>query len=157
MEEKKWAVLTNTGFPKGVHENLPLSGPEKEKFELREKYGPCMKELFYVDTNIHPGAWAVEGNWWNGPIPLEYCHPTHVHEYDETLVFIGSDPNDVSALGGEVDVYIEGEPVKINKTCQVFIPAGTKHCPLHVTKLERPFIMVAVANNSHYYKSTPET
>ncbi len=157
MSEKKWAVLTNTGFPKGVHENLPLSGPEKEKFELRAKYGPCMKELFYVDTNIHPGAWAVEACWFCGSIPIEYCHPTHVHDYDETILFMGTDPNDPSDLGAEVDLYIEGEPVKIDKTCQVFIPAGVEHCPLHVTHVDRPFIQAAVANNSHYYKSEPET
>ncbi len=157
MAEKKWAILTNTGFPKGVHENLPLSGPEKEKYDLRQKYGPCMKELFYVDTTIHPGAWAVEGNWWNGPIPKEYAHPTHVHDYDETILFIGTDPEDSTNLGGVVDMYFDGEPAEITKTCQVFIPAGVEHCPLVVKKVDRPFIAVAIANNSHYYKSTPDT
>ncbi|MFI0420032.1 hypothetical protein [Spongiactinospora sp. 9N601] len=69
----------------------------------------------------------------------------HEHVYDEILMFVGNDPNNPDDLGGEVYMTIEGERHVLTTTSSVFIPAGTKHCPLGFYKVERPFRFFAVA------------
>lgn len=69
----------------------------------------------------------------------------HDHEYDEILMFLGNDPHDVNSLGAEVFMTIEGEEHVLNTTSSVFIPAGTKHCPLGFYSVDRPFRFIAAA------------
>ena len=69
----------------------------------------------------------------------------HVHDYDEVLMFLGNDPDDVNDLGGEIFMTIEGERHLLTTTSAVFIPAGTRHCPLGFTRVDRPLRFVAVA------------
>ncbi|GII64716.1 hypothetical protein Skr01_48010 [Sphaerisporangium krabiense] len=69
----------------------------------------------------------------------------HEHIYDEVLMFVGNDPNNQNDLGGEVYMTIEGEKHVFTTTTSVFIPAGTKHCPLGFHKVDRPFLFFAVA------------
>lgn len=69
----------------------------------------------------------------------------HEHDYDEVLMFLGNNPEDVNDLGGEVFLDIEGERHVLTTTSSVFIPAGTKHCPLGFHKVTRPFRFIAVA------------
>ncbi len=77
-----------------------------------------------------------------GPIPDK----PHVHTYHEFLVFIGADTNDLSKLGAEVELYMgkEGEKHVITEPTIVYQPQGFPHCPVIVTKLEKPFIFSVV-------------
>lgn len=71
----------------------------------------------------------------------------HDHDYDELLMFLGNDPENVGDLGGEVYLDIEGERHVLTTTSTVFIPAGTKHCPLGFNRVTRPFRFIAVCLN----------
>lgn len=62
----------------------------------------------------------------------------HEHDYDEVLVFLGSDPENPHDLGGEAFLWIEGEKYTINTSGSVYIPAGTRHCPLDWGVVTRP-------------------
>ena len=75
----------------------------------------------------------------------------HVHDYDEVLMFLGNDPDDKDDLGAEIYMTIEGEKHVITTTSSVFIPAGTKHCPLGFHHVERPFRFMAVAMDGKGY------
>jgi hypothetical protein len=77
-----------------------------------------------------------------GPVPDK----PHVHTYNEFLFFIGADTNDLSQLGAEVEMYMgkEGEKHVITEPTVVFQPRGFPHCPLVVTKIEKPFIFSVV-------------
>ncbi len=77
-----------------------------------------------------------------GPVPDK----PHVHTYNEFLFFIGTDCNDLSELGGECEMYMGKEMEKhvINKPTVVVQPQGFPHCPLVVTKLEKPFVFSVV-------------
>jgi uncharacterized RmlC-like cupin family protein len=70
----------------------------------------------------------------------------HAHPLPEILNFIGTDLNDLSALGGEVEIYLgkELERHVITKPTSVVIPGKLAHCPLVVTKVDRPFILMDV-------------
>jgi uncharacterized RmlC-like cupin family protein len=77
-----------------------------------------------------------------GPIPDK----PHVHPKLEILTFMGTDLNDLSVLGGEVEIALgkEAERHVITAPTAVVIPGGLPHCPLTVTRVDRPFILTDV-------------
>jgi hypothetical protein len=77
-----------------------------------------------------------------GPIPDK----PHIHPRPEILNFIGTDLNDLSKLGGEVEISLgkEAEKHVITKPTSVIIPGGFPHCPLTITRVDKPFILMDV-------------
>lgn len=77
-----------------------------------------------------------------GPIPDK----PHVHNYHEFLCFIGSDPDDLTSLGAEAELSLGKEQEKhiINTPTIAVMPKGFPHCPLTITKLEKPFIFSVI-------------
>ncbi|MDA3147294.1 hypothetical protein JSO19_07860 [Leucobacter sp. UCMA 4100] len=69
----------------------------------------------------------------------------HVHDYDEILIWTGSNPDDPRDLGAEIYMEIEGERHIITTSGSVYIPAGTVHCPLGWNKVTRPFRFSALS------------
>lgn len=73
----------------------------------------------------------------------------HVHDYDETIFFIGSDPRSFSDLGAEVEFSIgaEGEEEKhvFDKPTAVVIPKGLPHCPIVTRRIDKPYLCMAVS------------
>jgi len=63
----------------------------------------------------------------------------HVHDYDEVLIWTGSDPANPRDLGAEI--YMEGS---------IYIPAGTRHCPLGFIRVDRPFTFSALSLAPEY-------
>jgi uncharacterized RmlC-like cupin family protein len=74
-----------------------------------------------------------------GPLPDE----PHAHNQPEILVFMGADTSDLSVLGGEVEISLGEEKERhiFNEPTAVICPAGLLHCPLTITKVEKPFIL----------------
>lgn len=90
---------------------------------------------------------------WVHPIDEEtFWVQEHEHDYDEMLVFTGSNPEDPRDLGAEVYMEIEGERHIITTSSSVYIPAGTKHCPLGFNRVDRPFrfLAIALSGDGHY-------
>lgn len=86
-------------------------------------------------------------------------HGPHVHKDAELLMHLGTNPNDPSDLGAEIDLFMGPEMEKhtIKKTCVVYIPPGFLHCPWIIKKAERPFIFIEVNQGPmHTEKSVPE-
>jgi hypothetical protein len=77
-----------------------------------------------------------------GPIPDK----PHIHPKPEILFFMGTDLNDLSKLGGEAEIALgkEAETHLITKPSAVVIPGGFPHCPLTITKVDRPMILTDV-------------
>jgi hypothetical protein len=73
----------------------------------------------------------------------------HVHDYDEAIFFIGSDPNDASDLAAEVEFSIgpEGEEEKhvFDKPTAVVVPKGLPHCPIVTKRIDKPYLCMAVS------------
>ena len=63
----------------------------------------------------------------------------HSHPFDEIFTFFGTDFNNPEDLCAEIEFYLEEEPVKLTKSCIGFIPAGMRHCPVNMNRLDRPF------------------
>ena len=77
-----------------------------------------------------------------GPTPDK----PHVHNYHEFLCFIGADTDDLSSLGAEAELCLGKEMEKqiINTPTVAVMPKGFPHCPLTITKLEKPFIFSVI-------------
>ena len=102
--------------------------------------------VFYMDSDIVPGAFYMECVWvmprpTNAPPPpggKRAGTEPHSHDYDEVIAFIGTDHDDPYNLHAEVELWLEDEKHIINKTSLVFIPAGLVHCPLTFLRVDRP-------------------
>jgi hypothetical protein len=70
----------------------------------------------------------------------------HVHPKLEILTFMGADPNDLSELGGEVEVSLGKEMEKhvFTKPTAVVIPGMLPHCPVTVTRVDKPLILTDI-------------
>jgi hypothetical protein len=71
-----------------------------------------------------------------------FPEPPHFHNNDEYLLFISSDPYDMKNLGAVVEIAFgeEWEKNEFSTSSVVYFPKGLQHCPVHVKKLERPFL-----------------
>src|SRR5690606_11234399 len=74
----------------------------------------------------------------------------HIHDYDEVLIWTGSNPDDPRDLGAELRMTIEGEGHIVTKSGSVYIPAGTRHCPLDFIRVTRPFTFSALSIAPEY-------
>jgi hypothetical protein len=73
----------------------------------------------------------------------------HVHNYDEAVFFIGTDPAHLDDLGAEVEMSI-GAPGKeekyiFDKPTVVVAPKGLYHCPIVTRKIDKPYVCMAVS------------
>jgi hypothetical protein len=86
---------------------------------------------------------------------------SHYHDFNQYLVFLGGDPENMLNLGGEVEMTLSEDGKNLEKhifsqCTTVFIRAGLYHCPLVFTKVERPFVFYNFALTKHYEKKKIE-
>jgi hypothetical protein len=82
----------------------------------------------------------------------------HTHEVAELLIHIGTDPDDPTDLGAEVEMCMGEEMEKhvITKSTVVYIPPGTIHCPWTIKRVDRPFIFLQILQGEFTRKSYRE-
>ncbi len=148
MEEKY--VMNDEGeYGKYIVQELH-EPPLSPKF--KEMYAQWGKRLLWMDTNVVPGAFQMNMTWYHNAPDMRplYMHDEHSHDYDELIGFIGSNPDDPYDLGGEIEVGINGELHRLTKSSMIFLPAGLKHLPLSIIRLERPILHFSISMNSTY-------
>lgn len=132
-----------------------ITEPLVEEHGYEEKDPPdAHSAMAYLDAAVIPGAFYVETHWFHKP--TQYSPKTHTHEFDEVLAFLGADPENPMELNGEVELWIEDERHMLDKTCLVYIPAGTQHCPMHVRRADRPILHFSVGMTSKAYRREGE-
>ena len=112
--------------------------------------------LLYMDDSIMKGAFYVECVW---ILPSSHypgvAEPSpHCHDFDEVVSFIGSNVDDPYDLGGEIEIWLDGEQHILRKTCLIFIPKGMKHCPLIIRRVDRPIYHSAVGTGPIYLQDS---
>jgi len=107
--------------------------------------GHTTPTLTYISDKLMPGCNTyMEYGWiWEMPQPNPHIFE-HVHEYDEFLFHMGSDPMHPEDLGAEIEFVIDGKTIMINKTSTLFIPSGVKHGPVIWKRVDRPHIQMAI-------------
>jgi hypothetical protein len=107
--------------------------------------GHQVPSMTYMSNALVPGSNTyVEISWiYDVPEPNPYVFE-HAHNYDEIVLHIGSDPANPESLGGEMEIYVEGQPLGFDKTTALFLPRGTKHGPLTWQKVTRPHLEMTI-------------
>lgn len=108
-----------------------------------------------LDSIAVPGAFYMETAWfWPGIWPAtkgsEGTVKEHSHPFPEALGFIGTDPNDVHNLGGEVELWIDGKQNIMTRSFIAFIPAGIQHCPMRIRRVDRPIFHFTAGMGTSY-------
>ena len=95
---------------------------------------PRGEELHGLKLNFAWGLYNGLGDWENGRDP-------HVHPYDELLIFVGHNTDDLSYLGAEIEFYLGEEQEKhiINKSTVITVPKDMVHCPVITKKVDQPY------------------
>lgn len=138
MAETKYGKYIITSPKPGVEEEAGRDGPD------------VMTSMVYIDDKVLEGAFYLECYWVHKP--TRFSPPVHTHEFDEILSFYGSDTDNPRDLGGEVELWIDGEKHLIDKSCSVYIPKGTQHCPMIFRRVDRPIFHFSTGTSGKYNK-----
>lgn len=112
--------------------------------------------LFALDNRVVGGSFYTNCVWLmkkHGKEPLD-IEIAHTHDFDETLGFVGTVPDDPHALGGEMDLWLEDEKFTITKSCLIYVPRGMKHLPLTLKKIDYPIFFWTAGNGTDYTRSS---
>lgn len=122
---------------------------EKKKIEV--DYAKYAKRILWMDKNVVQGAFHMNTAWYmNAATTLE--DKPHAHDADEIIGFFGSDPANPNELYGEIEMWMEEEKHVITKSALLFVPAGMKHCPLILKRVDRPIFHFTVVPGGLYIK-----
>ncbi|MCR4394239.1 MAG: hypothetical protein NUV31_07730 [Dehalococcoidales bacterium] len=151
MPESRYAkfVITEDLMP-------PQPAEAVKMMEDQAKAGRTLDRtlLLGIQDSILKGSFFVGCEWlWqltgNGPVDIEIPHN---HDFDEIIGFAGSNKNHPRDLGGELEFRIGDEKLTLTRTCLIFIPRGTIHCPITIKRIDTPIFMFEAGNNSIYEK-----
>jgi hypothetical protein len=131
-----------------------LQEPSSITPEFRELYKKFAKRVLWIDDNVVPGAFQMNTAWYCSVPPRDPLFEEHVHEYDELIGFFSGDHENPNDLGATIEVTINGEEHIIDRSSIIFIPAGMKHMPLRLTKVDRPIFHFSVVMSPEYSGET---
>ena len=101
--------------------------------------------LSYLNNELVPGCNVFLDYRWFFDMPEPRSTiPRHGHDYDEIVLHIGSGPDNPEYLGAEIEVGVDDEVLKFDRTNALYLPKGTKHGPFTWKKVERPHIQMAI-------------
>jgi hypothetical protein len=114
-------------------------GPIRQGMDLTSQY-------LGVDVCIKYGAC-----WMAGRLGKEPYQP-HVHDFDQVMLFLGSDMNDMSDLWGEVEFCIGEEMETHMITCStaIAIPKGMPHMPATINRMDKRIIVAEISIAKEY-------
>jgi hypothetical protein len=127
---KKYIINTYTD-PGQKHDWSPVYKPQDRT------------KILNIDEKIVNKAklYAAAVWFWPAMIKTEISQRStkpHVHDYDEVLGLIGTDPKNPHDLCGETEVCLGGERHLVKKSALIYIPAGLEHGPFRETRIDRP-------------------
>jgi hypothetical protein len=125
-----------------------LKMPEYQQ-RIDPEYSKFAKRILWMDEQVVEGAFHMNCAWHLKAATTLMDRP-HVHDSDEIIGFFGNDPTDPYDLGGEVEIWLEDERHVIDRTCMIFVPAGMKHCPLILRRVDRPIFHFTTVTEHHY-------
>ena len=132
--------------------------------EAREKYrAKGRRRILWIDSNNMDGAnfqmncaWIVHADReiqltaeTDGTEGMRRL--THYHDTDELIGFLGSNPDDPSDLCGEIEFHVEGEIHILTRSTFIFMPAGMKHFPMYMNRIDRPVFHFSQVFGANYH------
>jgi len=110
--------------------------------------GPVLKMTGEKDCNGAPLVMVCECI----TKPFLMVKDGHVHDFNQFLVFLGGNPQNMKEFGAEVELSLgdEGEKHIINTSAIVYVPKGLRHCPLNFKKVDKPIIFMDIGLTPTY-------
>lgn len=127
-----------------------LKAPES-KLKIADEYNKYAKRILWMDDQVVEGAFHMNTAWYLKAAETLEKTP-HVHDTDEIIGFFGNNPADPYDLGGEIEIWMEDEQYILTKTSMIFVPAGLKHCPLILRRVDRPIFHFTTVTGGNYDK-----
>ena len=128
-----------------------LKMPEEKK-RIDAEYSKFARRILWLDDEVSDGAFHMNTAWYLKAASTMESRP-HVHETDEIIGFFGNNPDDPWDLGGEVEIWLENDRHIITKSALIFVPAGMKHCPLVLRRVDRPIFHFTTVTGHKYEKT----
>ncbi|HUT67557.1 MAG TPA: hypothetical protein VMW86_03285 [Dehalococcoidales bacterium] len=140
--------MARTKYGKYIVTELKIP-PEKQK--IAAEYSKYATRILWMDENVVDGAFHMNTAWYlKSATTVEST--SHVHDTDEIIGFFGNNPKDPYDLGGEIEIWLEDEKHIITRSAMLFVPAGMKHCPLILRRVDRPIFHFTTVTGGRYIK-----
>jgi len=123
----------------------------EEKKKIAADYAKYATRILWMDENVVKGAFHMNTAWYLKSAATLEDRP-HVHDTDEIIGFFGNDASKPHDLGGEIEIWLEDEKQIITKSAMLFVPAGMKHCPLILKRVDRPIFHFTTVPGRRYIK-----
>jgi hypothetical protein len=112
--------------------------------------------LMSMNSEIIKGAFYMDVAWfWPGKWPQtksdEGTLKAHKHDYDEAVAYVGTGPHDPYDLGGEIEFWVDGQQNILDRSFVAFIPAGIKHGPLTIRRVDAPIFHFTAGMGKKYF------
>ncbi len=111
---------------------------------VKEKSSPGISPVVPADLEGLEDWGGIQHriNWKYISGPTLMVEEPHSHDFDEFLVFLGSNPADPKDFGAEIELSLgeDGETHIINTASVVCIPEGLIHCPLKFKKIGKTIL-----------------
>jgi len=127
-----------------------LKMPESKQ-KIAEEYSKYATRILWMDDNVVEGAFHMNTSWFLKAAAATENKP-HTHDFDEILGFYGNNAQDPYDLGGEIEIWLEDEKHILTRSCLIFLPAGMKHCPLIIRRVDRPIFHFSIVTGGQYIK-----
>ncbi len=113
--------------------------------------------LMSVDDETVKGFFYVDCNWlWSGSAE-DTAEEPHAHDFDEVIGFVGSNQEDPQDLGGKITIWLDDKEEVLTKSCLIFVPAGTRHCPILFNRIDRPIFFVTISPVGEYTRQAADS
>jgi len=143
-------IYSNTEGSMGKYILQELHDPNMGTPEFQEMYKKFSHRILWIDNNVVPGSFQMNTAWYYAVPEKDPVFEEHTHEYDELIGFFGSNPDDPYDLGAEISVTIDGEEHILTRSSLIFCPAGMKHMPLSIRRVDRPIFHFSVVVGPEY-------
>jgi hypothetical protein len=127
--------------------NLVKEIPFKDYDEGGFRQGTVLDKKWHgFDVHVKYGAYWTAGKMGQAPFT------PHVHDFNQVLLFAGSDMNDIGDLGAEVEFCLGAnlETHMITTTTAIAIPKGMPHFPATVNTLNKRFFYYEISMAPKY-------
>lgn len=127
-----------------------LQDPQAGSPEFREMYKKFSNRILWMDNNVVEGAFQMNTAWYYAVPEKDPVFEEHTHNYDELIGFFGSNPEEPYNLNAEIELAINGEWHKINRTSMIYVPANMGHMPLSIKKVDKPIFHFSILIGPEY-------
>jgi len=172
MAKSKYGKYITTELKRGIV--IPgYRGPERIGQGYCDGYRLGTEQILWTDSEVIPGAFYGEYMWrWPSTMKDQRWMPgmptpklvtpesvkkgkvpgimPHSHPFIEIIGYLGTNVDDPSDLGGEIEFWLEDEKFIFTKSFMVYVPANMEHCPLIIHRIEKPMFHMTLGSVDKY-------